>query len=125
MLLLFAVALTVSGWALYNDAGGDWLEEVHELLANLMLAVVGVHIAGVVISSWLHRENLVASMLSGRKFASPQEAIRSAWHSIAAVMLVFVLGFWWVQWRDAPNPEQTAQLPARTERAVDQARGEK
>ncbi len=124
MLLLLAVTLTISGWALYNEVSGDWLEEVHEVLANLMLAVVGVHIAGVVISSWLHRENLVGSMLSGRKFASPQEAIRSAWRSVAVVMLVLVLGFWWAQWRNAPNPEQTAQLPARADRAVVQDHGE-
>jgi hypothetical protein len=54
------------------------------------------------VSSWLHRENLVGAMLTGRKFAPPQDAIRSAWRSVAALMLVAVLAFWWTQWAGAP-----------------------
>ncbi len=68
-----------------------------------MLAIVGVHVAGVRAgSSWLHRENLVGAMVNGRKAARPQDAIRSAWRSVAALMLVAVLGFWWLQWQAAP-----------------------
>lgn len=67
LLLGMALAAIASGWATYNDLGGDWLEEAHEFLAGAMLAVVGVHLAGVALSSWLHRENLVGAMLTGRK----------------------------------------------------------
>jgi cytochrome b len=101
-LLLLAAATTASGWATYNEVGGDWLEEVHEAFANGMLLLVIVHVAAVVLSSWLHRENLVGAMIHGRKPAPPQEGIRSAWRSVAALMLVAVLGFWWLQWQDAP-----------------------
>ncbi|HAN54929.1 MAG TPA: cytochrome B, partial [Betaproteobacteria bacterium] len=55
-LLGLTLVVTASGWATYNDIAGDWLEEVHEAAANVMLAVIGVHVAGVLLSSWLHRE---------------------------------------------------------------------
>lgn len=102
-LLLLAVAVPLTGWALFNDLGGHGLEDVHEGVANAMLALVAVHVAAVAISSWLHRENLVAAMVTGRKAAAPQDAIRGAWRSVAALMLVAVLGFWWLQWQGAPG----------------------
>jgi cytochrome b len=101
-LLLLAAVTTASGWATYNQVGGEWLEEVHEAVANGMLLLVIVHVAAVLLSSWLHRENLVGAMMHGRKPAPPQEGIRSAWRSVAALMLVAVLGFWWLQWQSAP-----------------------
>ena len=67
LLLALAALAGLSGWAVYNDLGGHWLEESHEFLAGAMLAVVGVHLAGVAVASWLHRENLVRAMLTGRK----------------------------------------------------------
>lgn len=101
-LLGLTLAIGVSGWATYNEIAGEWLEEVHEAAANLMLAIVGLHIAAVVISSRMHGENLVGAMIHGCKTGRPEEGIRSAWRSVAALMLVAVLGFWWLQWQSAP-----------------------
>ena len=101
-LLGLAAFTTISGWATYHELGGHALEEVHEAIASAMLAVVAVHVMGVVISSLAHRENLVASMLNGRKTVAPEHGIRTAWRSVAAIVLVSVLGFWWMQFEGAP-----------------------
>jgi cytochrome b len=120
-LLVLTLLVGGSGWALFNQAGGEWLEEAHGLAANTMLALVGVHLAGVLLASGLHRENLIGAMFSGRKLAPPQDALKSAWRSVAALMLVAVLGSWWWQWQAAPPPAALGERAAATAgaRAVD------
>lgn len=71
VLALLAVTILVgaTGWLSTTDwfFGSDFMEEAHEILANLMLALAGLHILGVIHASWRHRENLVLSMVTGRK----------------------------------------------------------
>lgn len=92
-----------SGWATLNEVGGHWLEDVHEAFANGMLALVIVHVAAVLLSSWLQHENLIGAMIHGRKPVPAQQGIRNAWRSVAALVLAAVLGFWWLQWQQ-PAP---------------------
>jgi len=101
-LLGMTAVVAASGWATYNDVGGGWLEELHEGAANVMLAIVGVHITGVLLASWLHHDNLIGAMVTGRKWASTQDAIRSARRGVAVLLLASVLGFWWLQWSSSP-----------------------
>ncbi len=103
-LLALAVLTTASGWASYNETGGQWLEEVHEVLANTMLGLVLLHVAAVLVTSLLARDNLVKAMWTGRKpAASGSDAIGKPWRSIGILMLVAVLGFWASQWSDLAN----------------------
>ncbi len=67
LLLACGLIVAASGYATYNEIGGHVMEEVHEAAANGMMALVIIHLAGVVVSSWLHHENLVKAMITGRK----------------------------------------------------------
>ena len=102
-LLGMTLLVAATGWATYNELGGRWWEALHEGAANVMLGIVAVHVGAVVLASWLHRSNLIGAMLTGRRPGSPEEGVRSAWRSVAALMLVAVMGFWWAQWHAAPS----------------------
>ncbi|WP_148194960.1 cytochrome b/b6 domain-containing protein [Hyphomicrobiales bacterium] len=65
--LLAATALT--GWMTTLDAfwGEKWLEQLHGTIANSIMVLVFIHAGAAIIESWRHRENLVWSMVTGRK----------------------------------------------------------
>lgn len=100
-LLLLGLFTAATGWPMYREIGGErleeWLEDLHEGLANAMLLVVFVHLAGVAVGSLAHRENLPRAMLTGYKLGAAGEAIRGArlW---AVPLLLGCAGFsaWWL-----------------------------
>ncbi len=97
LLLALALASGASGWLAYQGTGGEWLEEAHEFLTGLMLAVVGVHLFGVLAGSLAHRENLVWAMITGRKLGAPEEAIRSPRIAAMLMLLLWTAGAaWWL-----------------------------
>lgn len=67
LLLIGAVAAVVAtGWLALQ--GGE--EDLHEGLAWLLLGLIVIHVAAVIATSVLSRENLVRAMVSGRKKAA-------------------------------------------------------
>jgi cytochrome b len=93
-LLALGIASGLTGVAVFQDVGGDALEELHEVLSYAMLGVVVLHIAGVLASSLLHRENLVRAMINGRKSAQPDEGIRRSHAWMGVIILALTAAFW-------------------------------
>jgi cytochrome b len=70
-LALLLVVSTVSGWMQITQRffGVEWVEQLHTWSSNLVLALVIVHVLGVLAMCVLQNENLVRAMITGRKRA--------------------------------------------------------
>ena len=68
-LLTMITGLCVTGTLMTTDMfwGSKALEEIHEVLAYATLALVALHVIGVILASCEYGENLVKSMVTGRK----------------------------------------------------------
>jgi cytochrome b len=113
-MLALALAICVSGLVVLGaeetqgilrvPAGhplGEMAKELHESLSWLMLALVLVHLAGVLIESRVHREDLARSMLTGCKAGDPRDGIASSHRLVAIAMLVCAAtgAAWFLHWR--------------------------
>ncbi len=73
--LLFTLsAIGTTGYMMGSDAyfGEEWVEDLHKALVNGLFLLVVLHLAGVLIASLRHGENLVMAMFTGRK--EPEES---------------------------------------------------
>lgn len=110
LLLLLAVVVGATGvftlggeeqqgaaasWLSFSQ--GRWAKKLHEGSAIAMLLLVLGHLAGVVVESLQHRENLARAMLTGTKLADADSPKVRPHAAVAAVLLVLMAGFggWW------------------------------
>jgi len=80
VLLIFLAATVITGLVVYGgdqQAGplagmftkdfAESFEDVHEVIANITLALIFFHVSAVVLASFVHHENLVRAMVTGYK----------------------------------------------------------
>ncbi len=90
-LMLMLAGTGATGYLLTTDVfwGSKTIEEIHEVLANATIALIALHVLGVLVASFGHRENLVKAMVTGCKRAAypsggKLSAITEANYTVAA-----------------------------------------
>ena len=89
LMFLLVPALFISG----IGYGGESLEELHEVLAWALLAVIVMHLMGLAWHTLRHRENISLAMVTGKKTGLPENAIGSA-HAVWGMIILIVVGLW-------------------------------
>jgi cytochrome b len=107
-LLLLGLATGVSGYLTLNGIGGEAFEEVHAVFANAWLVLVFAHVGGVIFSSFMQRENLARSMVTGRKRGEPEAGEPRPLAGLGAALAAAVVGFWGWYLAVAPAPIEQA-----------------
>jgi len=120
MIVILIVAI-ISGTLI---SGSKLFEEVHETVSGLLLCLIAAHLLGVLVHMVMHKENVILSMVHGRKRAEAGDRIGSS-HLLVALTLLIATGVWGYaivgtydyQGRkfELPLIGVTFQLPAETE----------
>ena len=113
LLMALVLPLTLSGYATYNEWGGEWLEEVHEFVGECFLWTVLAHLGLLLGLSLLRRKNQALPMLTGRIEGKGPDFAKGNHAWLAGLLLVAVLGYWAWEWQQAPTVAASSSWTAR------------
>lgn len=100
LILALVVPLSLTGYAVWDEWSGEWLEDVHEFLGTILLMMVLVHIGLIILLSVLRRKNQAAAMVTGRIPGNGADLPHNH-GTLAMAILLVVLVFWGWQWNAA------------------------
>lgn len=92
LLMVFILLLGITGYLSVKNLLSEQAGEAHEVVASIALAVVIVHIAAAIVMSFLQKENLFKSMVTGEKDGTIDQAIQSPLY-VVGIMLAVVWGY--------------------------------
>jgi len=69
LLIVMISGIVTTGYMMTTNTfwGVEWVEDVHKVLVYSTLALIVLHVAGVLLASVEHRENLARAMITGWK----------------------------------------------------------
>ena len=94
MLLILLIGLT--GYLSVKEFLGNFASEAHKSIASLVLALVIVHVIAAIGMSVIEKQNLVKSMVNGKKLGMPEQGIRYPQYLIGAIIFFFSCYFFYL-----------------------------
>jgi cytochrome b len=94
MLLILLIGLT--GYLSVKEFLANFVSETHEVVANLVLGLVIVHIMAAIGMSLIERQNLVRSMVTGKKKGFQEQGIRYPQYLLGSLILLGSLYFFYL-----------------------------
>ena len=95
-LMLLILLIGLSGYLSVKEFLGNFVSEVHEAVSSLVLGLVIVHIIAAVGMSLIERQNLVRSMVTGKKQGMPEQGIRYPQYLIGVLIFLGAIYFFYL-----------------------------
>lgn len=70
----------------------SWVRELHPILAYVLIGVAAAHILGVLLHTFSHRENIILSMVDGRKAPVVDSPPIRSTHPVVALAFLAIVG---------------------------------
>ena len=95
-LMLLILVIGASGYLSVKEFLSNFTSEIHESVASLALALVILHILAAIVMSLMEKQNLVKSMVNGKKQGMPEQGIRYPQHLLGSLILIGALYFFYL-----------------------------
>lgn len=95
LLMGLVLLVSASGYLIFNEIGPELISEVHELVGNLLIAVVVVHVGSIVLNAMYQRLQKTNAEVAKSVGVLVQRARPYKWVTI--IILSVVVYFWSIQ----------------------------
>ena len=102
-LMVAVVPVTLTGYASFNEWGGDLLGELHETVGEAFLWLVLAHLGALAVFSLWRRTNLTTPMLTGRTPGRGPDLVKHNHTWLAVLLTLAVVAYIAWEWRQAPR----------------------
>ncbi len=106
VLLVCVLPLVSSGYVTYFDMLGEWTEDIHESIANIMVLAVSGHVGAVALLSRTKSGMPLRPMFTGRVEGKGPDLVKHNLASVAIVLLLLAASFWsWQSYQYMVDPQ--------------------
>ena len=97
LLMGLVLLASASGYLVFNEIGPELISEIHELVGNLLITVVVVHVGSIVLNAIYQRLQKANAEVATKIGVLAQRARPYKWVSI--IILLIVIYFWGIQFK--------------------------